>query len=277
MKKSLYAEEMIPISQTWLDPTSKSNLIITSRPLLTVLLPTIQGAHDLVMKEAQPDGDPEIKEIIKKEAKLDARHDRILRHGFGYLTATAELLDGDAGLLIIKLRDLLFPDGPSGQNKTYRGEAGAAVLLDKRMTPEVRTQTDGFVIGSGANAQTLTVYLDELIGVGKDLGKLEDRRDQLEAQTPAADLYEAQLSWVGAANALEANAELAKLTPEEDKILFGPLREEEKKADERALQKAKAKAKKEKAEGEDGQNASPGAAPQAPAPTGPQTPSPTGP
>ena len=188
---------MIQISGTWIDPASKAHDAILANDEIKPITGRIRAAHELLATAAQPVDTPRLNTIIEQEARIDARHDAIIRGIWGFLTAKAELIGGDAGNAFISLRDLLLPDGLQSQLKTYRGEAGQALQLADRMTPAVRAQTDGILIGQGPNAQTLTYYVDELIDLGKQLGTFENERAVLEAgaagfvpKTGAADVLE---------------------------------------------------------------------------------------
>lgn len=249
--KNLYPDEMIQISGTWIDPASKAHEAILANDEIKPITGRIRAAHELLATAAQPVDTPRLNTIIEQEARIDARHDAIIRGIWGFLTAKAELIGGDAGNAFISLRDLLLPDGLQSQLKTYRGEAGQALQLADRMTPAVRAQTDGILIGQGPNAQTLTYYVDELIDLGKQLGTFENERAVLEAgEHDGGALQKARNKWVRVVNAFVSNAEMAELDAETDALLFEPLRVAEKKADERARQTAAAAAKaaSEKAE-----------------------------
>lgn len=247
--KNLYPDEMIQISGTWIDPASKAHEAILANDEIKPITVRIRAAHELLATAAQPVDTPRLNTIIEQEARIDARHDAIIRGIWGFLTAKAELIGGDAGNAFISLRDLLLPDGLQSQLKTYRGEAGQARQLADRMTPAVRAQTDGILIGQGPNAQTLTYYVDELIVLGKQLGTFEDERAVLEAgDHDGGALQKARNKWVRVVNAFVSNAEMAEIDAETDALLFEPLRVAEKKADERARQTAAAtKAATEKA------------------------------
>jgi hypothetical protein len=242
-------DEMIQVTKVWVDPTTPAHLLILKTEDLAGLLPRANATHVALKAANQPGEDPRLTAIIQLQAKLDVRHDAIIRGVWGTLTQKAELIGGDEGASLIVLRDYLLPDGLASQLKTYGAEAGQAERLADRMTPAVRAQTDAIMIGQAPNARPLTAYIDEWIKLGQQLGDLENERGQLLA-TPSdgKTLYQAQLAWIRVVNAMIANAELADLDEASQAVLFGQYRAALKKANDRAreaLAAARAAAEKE--------------------------------
>jgi hypothetical protein len=244
--KNLNTEEMITLSGAWLDAGTEAHAAIVATPELSPSLSRLKDAHNAIKANAQPGARSRITAIIEEEARLDLRYDAIVRGAFGTLTSLAELIGGDDGPSLISLRGTLFPNGLQSQLKTYRAEAGQAQQLSDRMTPELRAQTDAIAISIGPNTKTLSAYIDEFIAIGNQLGALEDEKARLEGDpSRGAELVKARNLWVRVMNAMVVNAELADLDEETEALVFGPLRDAEKKADERARQAAaKAKAAK---------------------------------
>ena len=237
--KRLFSEEMLQLSGTWVDPKSKAHKAILASPDLAPSMPRLTAAHSALATLAQPAvEDPRLAEISKEEAALDPRHDDIIRGGHGLLTGSAFLL-GDDGAELLKLRDTLFPEGLSLTQRSYRGEAGSAAQLAKRLTPALRAQLAAIVVGPKGEKKTLEQFVDELIAIGAQLGALEDEKGILQPAPgepgagSGAALLAARNQWVRVGNALVANSELAELDAETDKLIFGPLRAAEKAADRR--------------------------------------------
>jgi hypothetical protein len=237
---NLFPDEMLAVSRPMVDSSSKSYAVIIAHDDLKAPYKRLQAAHAGLSNAAQPKAD-RIQEIILAQAKLDVRHDAIIRGLWGFFSALAELVGGDGAASLLALRDLLIPDGLLSQKKTYGGQAGQATQLALRMTPDIRKRTDAFLIGEGAAARTLTSYLEEWISLGEQLNTYEVERGTLEIEpSVGASLHNARLDWVRAMNAMVANAEMAGPTPADMAVLFGGLQSAERKADERARE-AKAK------------------------------------
>lgn len=236
--KNLQTEEMLQVSSTWTDLQSAARAAIVSIPDLSAKLPRIDEIHLLLAAAAQPSKNPRLDEISAEEVKIDLRHDSIIRGVFGYLTSTAELLGGDAGADLIQLRDLLIPDGLPSQQKTYRAQAGQAQQLASRLTPAVKARTNAIFIGQGPAQKSLTEYVEEWIALGKQLGEREDEKGRLLAEqselASGSSLVKARNRWIRVVNALVADGELAELAPATEALVFGPLRDAEKKADARS-------------------------------------------
>ena len=243
--KRLFSEEMLQLSGTWVDPKSRAHKAILATADLAPSMPRLTAAHSALATLAQPAAeDPRLAAISKEEAVLDPRHDDIIRGGHGLLTGAAFLL-GDDGVELLGLRDTLFPEGLSLTQKSYRGEAGSAAQLAKRLTPALRAQLASIVVGPKSGKKTLEQFVDELISLGAQLGALEDEKGILQPAPgepgtgTGAALLAARNQWVRVGNALVANSELAELDVETDKLIFGPLRAAEKAADRRETGKKK--------------------------------------
>lgn len=246
--KNLYTDEMLQLSGTWIDQTDKAYPAIMANADLMPSMPRLQGSHATLSGAHQPVDDTRLGQIVAQEAQIDQRHDAIIRGIWGFATSKAELLGGTAGDALIEVRDIILPDGLQSQLKTYMAEAGQANQLALRMTPAVRAKTDAIFVGQVPNAKPLTSFVDELIDLGKQLGALENERGQLEAAgSNGAAEQDARNQWIRVINALVANAALAGLDADTDALLFGALRAQEKKADQRAREATAAKAKAAKA------------------------------
>ncbi len=239
--KRLLTEEMIQVSTTWKDPKSKARKAILATPELAPLIPRLDGAHDALAAAGQPStDDPRLGEISVQEGKLDLRHDDIIRGSHLLLTAASLLLGEDnGGAELITLRDTLIPDGLQSTQKSYRAQAGQAAQLDKRLTPDVRSDLDAIAVGPKSAKAVLGQYIDEWVTIGGKLGTLEDEKGRLLAAPvdpgtgAGAALLKARNTWVRVVNAMVANAELAEIDPEVDALVFGPMRAAEAAADRR--------------------------------------------
>ena len=159
----------------------------------------------------------------------------------------ADLVGGPDGAALLELRDRLWPDGLASQQKTYQAEAGQALQLEERMTPAQTAKTDAILIGAGPNALPLTHFIQEEIHLGKQLGALEGEKGTLlhgvSGAAPGAALVKARNLWIRVGNLVAATAEVAEISADLEAVIFGPQREAERKADERARLSLKAKRK----------------------------------
>ncbi len=221
----LFSEEMLQLSATWVDVTSKAHEAILATPDLAPSMPRLTAAHSALAGLAQPvSADPRLAAITQEEAVIDPRHDDIIRGGYGLLTGAAFLLE-EGGAELLALRDTLFPDGLSSTQKSYRAEAGQASQFAARLTPELRAQLASLVVGPKSEKKTLEQFVDELIGLGAQLGALEDEKGRLQpapgqSSTIGVAVRAARNQWIRVANALVANSEVAQLDEATDKLIF---------------------------------------------------------
>jgi hypothetical protein len=237
-RKRLATNEMLYISAEWLKPESPAHKAILASTDLAPTLPRIQSAHQDLATAAQPTAlNPRLFEIIKEQTDIDDRHDDVIRGIHGLLTATAFLLGSDDGAHLLALRDLLIPDGLATVQKSYGAEAGEASQLAARLTPEIRTQLDNILVGSTTQQKRLSAYLDEWIQLGEKLGALEiekARRNPTEATaSTGVNLVAARNKWIRTVNLFLAVAEAAEVDADTERLLFGPLRTAEIRAERR--------------------------------------------
>jgi hypothetical protein len=223
--KRLNTEEMVQISGAWLAKGSEVRKALGGVPELAGLVPRIEAAHKALHDTQSQADDPRLAALQAEAAALDATHDTNMRGIHGLLSALALLADADGATELEQLRDLLLPEGLQATQRTYRAEAGAAELLKTRLAgePAAKKQLRAIPVGK----QTALHHVERWMTSAARLGALEDERAQLLAAAgvgdPAKQLA-ARNQWIRAANALVANAALADLDAETDKLLFGALR-----------------------------------------------------
>jgi hypothetical protein len=235
-RKRFTTNEMLQLSADWTNPDSDAHKAILASTDLAPSLPRIKTVHIDLASAAQPTAlNPRLFEIIKEQTDLDDRHDDIIRGVYGFLTATAALLDNQDRVALITLRDLLIPDGLSSVQKSYLDEAGQATQLEPRLTPEIRAQLKKINVGPKNKNHTLNEFIDEWIQLGKQLGTLEKEKallapTQSDSPSTGMNLVAARNKWLRAVNLFIAIAEAAELDPKTDHIIFSSLRAAEAKS-----------------------------------------------
>ena len=224
--KRLTAEEMIQLSTPWITPNDPARSQLEKIPLLAGLLPRLESVHRAVLEIRAGDEDPKVKKLSTLETDLDATHDGLVRGIYGALSMLAEL--SPAAEELLRLRDQLFPEGLAHTQKTYRGEAGHAAIVAAHMDDGLRARLKAVVL----HDKNLSDLVDAWLACAQRLGQLEEERARLGAPigATAAQVNSARLQWVRVANALVANAELAGLDPDTDRLVFAPLRAAERTA-----------------------------------------------
>jgi len=240
--KNLDTYEMLQISAEWLDPQSPAHKAIVAIPELAPSLKRIDVVHKHLAANAQPLGDDtRATEISVQQGSLDLRHDDIIRGTVSLFNGLYLLLGPEKGADILVLSDIIVPDGLASTQKSYRAEAGQAAQLADRLTPEVRAKTSAIFIGPNPPAHTLTEFLDEWIGIGKQLGAHEDEKARLAPPNRSqATLLAARNKWIRTVNLFVALAEDLELDAAIHQIIFGPLLLAESKAEKRGHKPAPA-------------------------------------
>ncbi|MBI5513731.1 MAG: hypothetical protein HY909_08175 [Deltaproteobacteria bacterium] len=229
----LTTEEMLGVSEAWLDP-SRLRPLLEGSPLLGGLLPSIERAHQDLQAVAQ--GSPgELGELLREALHTDQRHDRKGRGVHGVLTALAELTDpGPGSQRWLDLRGRLFPEGLEVLGQSYQAEAGYAERLGRELDdPALQVLLSVVRLPDGG---TLLDEVKSLQEAGVRLGELEAQRAKLQGAsqgTPKgteggvdrAQVVKARHGWLSVTRALEANLLVAGgLTDAERESVFEPLR-----------------------------------------------------
>lgn len=233
--KRLTTEEMVQVSGTWVAEGSAARKALLAVGELGGLFPRVEAAHSALLdaRPSAPSG--RLAALMSEAAALDITHDGLIRGVHAVLGAFALLAEGpEQAEPFLRLRDYLLPEGLDHTQKTFRGEAGAAEMLASRLEADagVKKQLKEILVGKKA----LGTFVQRWIEAGRQLGRLEDERAQLEA-TPAdgsgAKVVAARNAWIRAVNALIANAELAEVDEATDRLIFGALRLAERNAERR--------------------------------------------
>jgi hypothetical protein len=227
---------MVQITEPWCTKGSAAQKAILAADDLAGMLPRIQTAHQ-GLHAAQPTAaNPRLAAIAVEAKAVDDRHDDIVRGTDLVLDGLALLLGAGAQAdALTALRSVLAPQGMSITNASYRSEAGAAALLKTRLGNDAASKK--LLKDTPAAKKTLLDYTNERFSIAAELGGLEDERAALEGAAPTGEgsaSVEARNLWIRTVNAFVANAALADLDKDVDLVIFGALRQVEKKADRRA-------------------------------------------
>lgn len=232
--RNLSAEEMGALSQAWVGSENPARQALEQLPRLAPLLPDVERAHAALSLVRRREQDPRRAALSLETARLDALHDRLARGIYGVLTELS-LLDEDASLLLV--RDALLPQGiAKAIQASYRGQSGYAGLLRARLTPDLCARLESVCWSSGTLLHKVEAWLE----TAERLGVLEEERGRLAAtQGPSTQrqTLQARNGWVRVVSAMRSMAALSALEVDIERLLWGPLREAEVRADARALKR----------------------------------------
>jgi hypothetical protein len=234
--KKLTLQEMVDVSAAWTATTDGGHLALIRQPRLAALLPDLQRVHDALLQLRPEADDPRKTELLALASDQDELHDTLARGIHGVLTQLALLAEGGSALL--RLRDTLMPAGLGRTIRTtFRSQAGWTTLLRTQLTAESREALQAIPLPNGSNLdETVSAWLD----AGDRLGQLETERARLEEreQTSPGELaVAARNKWIRVVNALVELGELSELAADVDQSIFGPLRDAQAKAEQRAARR----------------------------------------
>jgi len=231
--KILSTGEMVTLSEPWTNKSSAPCAAIRAIPDLVPIAARVSEAHTELFTTQPNVNQATVSALTDQALQLDSRHDTLARSIYGLVTGFAEAAaNADETRALLELRDVLFPEGLQGVNRSFREEAGATKLLSQRLTREHRAALQKLPL---PGSRTVLDQVDEFLSVGKRLGEIEDRRaaEQMPGGTTGTDVIRARNKWIRAVNALLSMAELVEMPADTYQLVFGPLRAAEKAAERR--------------------------------------------
>ncbi len=244
--KNLTVEEMVALSVSWVGADKPAHQALKHNARLSGLLPDLERAHASIYAVTPQAVDPRKAELAQQAIALDVKHDQLARGIYGVLTEYAGLVEDGAPYLA--LRDQLYPNGIAPVIQvSFRGQAGYADLLRSRLSQELEQRLQEFVLPNTNLLEKVRQWLD----TAQKLGDIEEQRARIEkSEGPSfgQQAVDARNQWIRVVNAFVGLASLSPLEPQQDLLVFGPLREAEARADARAQRrKSSAAAQKEPA------------------------------
>lgn len=238
--------------------TSIAHRVIQSHALEGALWVLIADAHaDLVTTQQNGPTAQRMAEIRDELAALHSRLGDVLRGIYHGLTAQEHLArDPAVSAAARKLRRKMFPDKLMATRKSYRGQAGQAMLLETRLSDGDRELLQRLSTLEGVSFANA---VDEWFEIAASMGALEDERaGDAHRVITAADVSAARNRWIRAVRAFITALRLRQDVPGELLVILDRL--------ERAGQQAARRRAQARTEPE--QPAGPPAGPPAGAPAG---------
>lgn len=192
---------MVSLSAPLVNEVHPDCRILKSFPLSCVLWELVARAHEQLIDTQVVSPSPERLAAISMElGSLDDRHDDVLR-GLYYGLEAQEYLAKDPAIKAEarRLREKMFPNQLLATRKSYRGQAGQAVVLKNRLSAE-----DIAHLGRLSTLQggTFADAVEEWLALAETMGTLENERSEHEDHGPsAADVVGARNNWICAIQA----------------------------------------------------------------------------
>jgi hypothetical protein len=230
--KNLSSEAMVTITGRLLDP-ERDRPVVEPLPVLSTMIPAIEMVHTRMLARQHLVAAilRELAKVVDGMSAVDKLHDRKKRGAYGYLTALAELTDNTVtAAAYLDLRDRLMPLGLMEIRRSYVDQVGDAQLLPGRLDDASRALLASIITPEGP----LQSQVDQWVAAAAELGRLEERRAQLESQRstgPEAspgEVYAARLAWMRVMRSMIELLEVdPQATPEIKARLLAPLRRAE--------------------------------------------------
>jgi hypothetical protein len=236
--KNLSSETMVTVTGRLLDP-ERDRPVVETLPLVSPLIPAIELVHNGLLSRQHLIAaiERELAKVLDGMSTFDKLHDRKKRAVHGFLTALAELTDDPVrAAAYLDLRDRLMPLGLMEARRSYLDQVGDAQLLPSRLDDASRALLASIATPEGP----LQSHVDQWVEAAVEIGRLDERRAQLEAQRSTGqdaspgEAYAMKLSWIRVMRSVVDMLEIdPRATPEVKDRLLAPLRRAEAQADRR--------------------------------------------
>lgn len=202
--RRLTTDEMVSSTTTWVTPGHPDRLALESAPATAALVPEmIESLDALGRTHFNNSVSLQLGKLSRTQKKIDINHDDVLRGIWHYLSAAAYLASNESQREnLLRIRNLLLPEGLVATQKSYRQEAGQASLAAARLTAQDKRLLARIPTMSG----TLLDAVNRWFELAASLGQLDRERTTLsESQTPAAgDALAARNRWIRVVQAIRA-------------------------------------------------------------------------
>ncbi len=236
--KALTTGEMITISEPWVTKGTAQYKALAAIAELVPVLKKVEEAHKALLATQPPQPSARVATITLQLAESDTRHDQLTRAIDAVMTGfTLTAQDADHAAQLVSLHDKLLPDGLALIQKSYREEAGAGRLLQKRLDDADRAALKKLVL---PGSRSVLGLVEDWIDSALTLGKLEDARaaeQGVPAGMTSGDLIRARNAWIRAVNALRSMAELHEVDDATTQLVFNALWAAERAASRRKARK----------------------------------------
>lgn len=237
--RNLSAATMVSLSSSWLDP-ARDRPLLEALGLVAPLLPALGQVHgDLLTKQhLRASLESEVASLIEAEATVDGIHDSAKRGVHTLLSALAELAKApERTAAYLDLRDRLMPLGMMEVRRPYLEQVGDAEALPARLDTNARTLLQSIDTPEGP----LQSHVDTWIAAAGELGRLENRRAEIEVQrttgqsVSASEAHTVKRTWIRVVRAMLNLIEVdPAATPAIKDRILAPLYRAEALADRRA-------------------------------------------
>lgn len=214
--KDLDNQEMISISASWLD--SKLGMFVGDDAPLKVLHPRLSLAHSKLVEIDKRSRalERQEREYADNIAQQNKSFDQLVSGIYWALVAGSYLAsDSQTAKMYEEVSLVILPDGRSVTKSSFRNQAGAAIYIQERLTPE-HVDFLGKVVFDG---RTLHEEVVEMLDVAKQLADSLEQRAQLAAISTSAgrrkEERDTREDWIKVATDILSMATILEMSPED--------------------------------------------------------------
>ncbi|HSN98221.1 MAG TPA: hypothetical protein VLS89_07980 [Candidatus Nanopelagicales bacterium] len=234
MLKHLNPDEMVGLTTPLVGKT-KRRATFLSIPEIAPLHAKVVQCHKamLAVRPAKAATSPELQAVVAEGSRVDKRHDHLARAIFSNLEGHEELClgaepsDTARAAACAEARKRLFPNGLQIVNVSPLAESGNATRIGKLLDEDPRLVELLKSIPSTSKA-TLFDTVQRWTKAGREVGKLDRDREELEAKLAAAPaagprFQEARGLWLRVISGVLSALELSDAPAEAIEAIRGPI------------------------------------------------------
>jgi hypothetical protein len=213
----LTIQEMVSVTNQWVDPSSRANAVLTSNHVLKTIYPQVVTLNTQLLGVRKVDV-AGAAALTASATEADGEHDFWVEA----IVNTCDAVHPTQPTLGLEdIRQWLFPRGVQHARDSYGTEVGYAAQKATELDSSRKKQLKGIVFGG----QTLLQWVDNYFDAAKKLGDIEAQRAAATPPTSSADALAARRAFLGLVKGLEAAAKLAGLSEDDFAAVFGLLKE----------------------------------------------------
>lgn len=231
--RDLSAGEMLSVSAVLLDEAGQLAPLMQNHELLQGPFKVIRQSHEKLLRLHHQVGSNEkrVRELTAQMTGLDNDHDRMARGIYGVLESFESLAnDPLEARQLGELRAVLFPQGRSIGQRSYREQAGVAKQVQERLNMQYRLLLTDITAGRRTLLEEVEEWLDKALQISRHEAERAMLNSDDDDGVSAGEVRQARLTWIQAVNALLHMLPFAGLSERDQRLLLANIQDASKKA-----------------------------------------------
>lgn len=235
MLKHLNVDEMVGLCAPWVT-NAKRKAVFLSIAEIAPFHPRVVAVHTelLAVRPASEAQSVELRKLLAAEAVVDTRHDHLARAASSGIDAdrahclAADPPESERAERADAIQRKLFPTGLNIVNASPLAESGNTARVAKLLEDEPEVGAFLKTIPVRGTKQSLLDTVQRWIAAGAELGKLERKREELEAKLSTKPADSATVTalrgrWIRLVTLVLNNLEVSEADPEAIETIRGPV------------------------------------------------------